>query len=122
MRGSGSIKLIYYFERLLLAETSRSVLPLSRHSSDWFREKQPLTLGGEKGSELATRKTSLSSPNLRAIVDRIHPAVAIRNNVRNSVNRLDSSSRVLDDLFAKDQLTTDGAEYSLAKGSVEFFD
>ena len=88
--------------------------------------------------ELA-KKDDHRSPNLRAIVDRIRPAVepilgdhfddeardtidnAIRANVRHSVDRLQHGSLIIEDLIGDGQLTIVGAEYSIENGTVEFF-
>jgi carbonic anhydrase len=84
-------------------------------------------------------KDSHRSPNLRAIVDRIRPAVepvlakhedddaigvvadAVRANVRASVERLRHGSLILEKLIDKDELQIIGAEYCLDQGIVEFF-
>jgi len=80
------------------------------------------------------REQAHRSPNLRAIVDRIRPAVepllerngdislndAVTANVRQSVDRLRHGSRILEDLVATDKLTIVGAEYSIQSGKVEF--
>lgn len=80
------------------------------------------------------------SPNLRAIVDRITPAVgglletdlrndpaallkaAVRENVRASVRQLRDGSDFVARLIRDGRLRVVGAEYSLATGVVEFFD
>ena len=80
------------------------------------------------------------SGNLRAIVDRVRPAVeelfetdlrddpdgllkeAVRVNIRASANQLRHGSAVLEQLIADDGLLVVGAEYSLETGVVEFFD
>ncbi len=74
------------------------------------------------------------SPNLRAIVDRIRPAVeplmgdgaslrdAVAANIRHSVDQLRHGSAVLEQLIADDTLTIVGAEYSIETGEVDFFD
>lgn len=80
------------------------------------------------------------SKNLRAIVDRVRPAVeplmetdlrenhnallgaAIRANVRASANHLRHGSEILEQLIRDDGLLVVGAEYSLETGEVEFFD
>ena len=74
------------------------------------------------------------SPNLRAIVDRIRPAVeplmggdvslhdAVVANVRHSVDQLRHGSAVLEQLAADAALTIVGAEYSIETGEVEFFE
>lgn len=90
-------------------------------------------------NELAL-KNSHRSPNLRAIVDRVRPAVepvlaehrgddsaevvraAVRANIRASVERLSHGSLILEKLIEDDQLIVVGAEYSIETGEVEFFD
>ena len=85
-------------------------------------------------------KESHRSPNLRAIVDRVRPAVepllehhgdltddeflekAVRANVKTSVDRLQHGSLIIEDLIAKDELRVIGAEYSIEKGTIEFLD
>jgi carbonic anhydrase len=80
------------------------------------------------------------SPNLRAIVDRILPAVApllattaandaaalsaqaTRANVRASVNHLRHGSALLERRIERDGLLIVGAEYSVETGKVEFLD
>jgi carbonic anhydrase len=80
------------------------------------------------------------SPGLRAIVDRIRPAVegllesgvqhsddelvhlAVRANVRVVASSLRHGSSLLERLIEHDALLVVGAEYSLATGQVEFFD
>jgi carbonic anhydrase len=83
---------------------------------------------------------SRQSPNLRAIVDRIRPAVepllgtslgrqpealiahAVRANVRAAADHLRHGSAVLERLVDRDGLVIVGAEYSLETGIVDFFD
>ena len=84
-------------------------------------------------TELAQEQSRLS-PNLRAIVDRIRPALeplmdgnvslheAVCANVRHSVNRLRHGSLLLEQLIERGDLTVVGAEYSIESGAVEFFD
>lgn len=90
-------------------------------------------------AQLDTPSTALS-PNLRAIVERIEPAVAelregplrddpdallaraIRANVRASANQLRRGSAILERLIAEEGLRVVGAEYDLASGEVDFFD
>ncbi|HUX34463.1 MAG TPA: carbonic anhydrase [Gemmatimonadaceae bacterium] len=97
------------------------------------------------GAILATvdelrRPTENQSPNLRAIVDRVRPAVeplvathlaqdpdalvraAVRANIRASANHLRHGSALLEQLILNDGLLVVGAEYSLETGAVEFFD
>ena len=80
------------------------------------------------------------SPNLRAIVEYIRPAVvelmdtelrkdqealvhhAVRANIRASVNHLRHGSKLLEELIAERGLKVVGAEYSLETGKVDFFD
>lgn len=80
------------------------------------------------------------SPNLRAIVERIEPAVAelrkgplredpdallaraVRANVRASADHLRHGSAILERLIAEEGLRVVGAEYDLASGAVDFFD
>ena len=86
------------------------------------------------------RPTGSQSRNLRAIVDRIRPAVeelvapelganpqtlarhAVRANVRASANHLRRGSELLEQLMQTDGLLVVGAEYSLDTGVVDFFD
>ena len=90
--------------------------------------------------EQMRRPTEKQSPNLRAIVDRVRPAIAglvalhgsadsatlvseaVRANIRASANHLRHGSAVLEDLIQRDGLMVVGAEYSLETGVVEFFD
>jgi carbonic anhydrase len=89
--------------------------------------------------ELQGRATT-QSRNLRAIVDRVRPAVqtilafssfadpdvllheAVRANVRASADHLRHGSELLEQLIREDGLLVVGAEYSLETGVVEFFD
>lgn len=89
--------------------------------------------------ELA-RPNELQSRNLRAIVDRIRPAVApllrtklkddyaalhdeaVRANVRVATDHLRHGSEILEQLIDRDELLIVGAEYSLETGLVDFFD
>ena len=84
-------------------------------------------------------KESVRSPNLRAIVDRIRPALepvlhcdsdlddekvissCIRANVRASVERLRHESLILEQLVDAGDLQIIGAEYSIETGNIEFF-
>lgn len=86
------------------------------------------------------RPSEKRSRKLRAIVDRIRPAVegllvtelqhdpdaleqrAIRANVRNSTDHLRHGSQILQQLVQSDRLLIVGAEYSLETGIVDFFD
>lgn len=85
--------------------------------------------------ELAQNEPS-ESPNLRAIVDRIRPALepllqaegevslgnAVAANVRYSVARLQDDSDILARLIDSGELMVVGAEYSIDSGQVRFFD
>lgn len=80
------------------------------------------------------------SPYLRSIVGRIRPAIedlisidpnadsetllrlAVRANIRASVNQLRSGSEILERLIESDDLVIVGGEYSLETGLVEFFE
>ena len=97
------------------------------------------------GAILATleelrRPTANQSRNMRAIVDRIRPAVeglveanpgrdadtlvqqAVRANIHASADHLRHGSEVLEQLVREDGLLIVGAEYFLETGVVEFFD
>ncbi len=111
-----------------------------------FRTQLVVVLGHtDCGAVIATLnelalKDSHRSPNLRAIVDRIRPAVetilaehnddevigvvgdAVRANVRASVEQLRHGSLILEKLIDDDELQVVGAEYCLDKGIVEFFE
>ncbi len=84
-----------------------------------------------------SQKVPNRSPNLRAIVDRIRPAVepllddetisnsnllgeAIRANVQASVVGLGHNSAIIEDLIARKELRIVGAEYSIESGGIEF--
>jgi carbonic anhydrase len=83
--------------------------------------------------ELA-QEQELRSPNLRAIVDRIRPAIesltdqnvslqdAVIANVHQSVSRLQHGSLILETLVASGGLVIVGAEYSIESGEVEILD
>ncbi len=74
------------------------------------------------------------SPNLRAIVDRIRPAIeslmsddvslndAVAANVRQSVSQLQHGSQILEQMIETDELAIVGAEYSIESGEVTFLD
>jgi carbonic anhydrase len=85
------------------------------------------------------RSDGSASPNLRAIVERIRPAVepvlrageksdtdllaaAVRANVRASVEQLRHGSKLLERRVAEEGLLIVGAEYRLETGAVEFFE
>jgi carbonic anhydrase len=85
-------------------------------------------------------KDSHRSPNLRAIVDRIRPALepvledgcdfddeavistCVRANVRASVEHLQHGSLILEQLIEAGDLKVIGAEYSIESGNIEFFE
>jgi carbonic anhydrase len=74
------------------------------------------------------------SPNLRAIVDRIRPAIeplmsddvslndAVAANVRQSVSQLQHGSQILEQMIETNELVIVGAEYSIESGEVTFLD
>ena len=74
------------------------------------------------------------SPNLRAIVDRIRPAIeplmsddvslndAVAANVRQSVSPLQHGSQILEQMIETNELVIVGAEYSIESGEVTFLD
>jgi carbonic anhydrase len=74
------------------------------------------------------RPTINQSPNLKAIVDRIRPAVsvgddepaAMRANILASVSQLRHGSAIVEGLIASNGLVVVGAWYSLDTGVVEF--
>jgi len=90
--------------------------------------------------EQLVRPREDQSRNLRAIVDRVRPAVApllatdlrhdpdalvehaVRANVCVSANYLRHGSDILEQLIQNDRLLVVGAEYSLETGIVDFFD
>jgi carbonic anhydrase len=94
----------------------------------------------EATMEELRRPTGSQSRYLRAIVERIRPAVeelvapdlganpdtvsrhAVRANVRASANHLRHGSELLEKLIQTDGLLVVGAEYSLETGVVDFFD
>jgi carbonic anhydrase len=85
-------------------------------------------------------KDSHRSPNLRAIVDRVRPALepvledgcdvddeavistCVRANVRASVEHLQHGSLILEQLIDAGDLKIIGAEYSIETGNIEFFE
>lgn len=89
--------------------------------------------------ELSLEQTH-RSPNLRAIVDRVRPAIepimaahaesdedtlvgaAVRANILASVETLSHGSLILEQLIDADELVIVGAEYSIETGKVEFLD
>ena len=85
-------------------------------------------------------KDSHRSPNLRAIVDRVRPALepvladdcdvddeavidaCVRANIRASVEQLQHGSLILEQLIESGDLKIIGAEYSIETGNIEFFE
>ncbi len=116
------------------------------YAAQQFGTKLVLVLGHTNcGAVIATlnelaKRESHRSPNLRAIVDRVRPAIepviahhemsegdavlrdSVRANIRSSVNRLSHGSRTLEQLINDGELVVVGAEYSVETGAVEFFD
>jgi len=90
--------------------------------------------------EQMAQPEDVQSANLRAIVDRVRPAVeplmqtdlrhapealvneAVRANIRTSAEHLRHGSQILEQLIQNDGLAVVGAEYSLETGEVDFFD
>jgi carbonic anhydrase len=87
------------------------------------------------------RSSDAQSRNLKSIVNRIRPAImplleagagnlppaelmklAVRANIRASVNQLRNGSQILEQSIRKDGLLIVGAEYSLDTGVVDFFE
>jgi carbonic anhydrase len=111
-----------------------------------FETRLVVVLGHSQcGAVVATieelqRPTEIQSRNLRAIVDRVRPAVegllatdlrhdpealvmqGVRANIRLSVNHLRHGSQVLEQLIQDEGLVVVGAEYSLETGVVTFLD
>ncbi len=94
--------------------------------------------GAVKATIAELRQEAASrSPNLRAIVDRVRPAVeplladardeeelldrAVRANVMTTVHQLRHGSEIIESLIEAGNLSVVGAEYSLATGEVDFF-
>ena len=108
-----------------------------------FGTRLVLVLGHSKcGAVIATLNElglgeAHRSPNLRAIVDRVRPAVepvlerhgstegdevvsdCVRANILASVDHLSRGSQILEELIADGDLEVVGAEYSLETGAVE---
>ncbi|MBT8066512.1 MAG: carbonic anhydrase [Gammaproteobacteria bacterium] len=86
------------------------------------------------------RPSADQSPHLKAIVDRIRPAVgeivsenpgddtgalvdkAVRANIHHAVEALRHGSQIIESRIRSDGLSVIGAEYSLESGLVEFFE
>ncbi len=115
-------------------------------AADQFKTRLVVVMGHTNcGAVRATveemrRPSTEQSRNIKAIVDRIRPAVepfrptelwndteallcnATRANVRASVNQLRHGSETLERLIGEEGLRIVGAEYSLETGVVEFFE
>jgi carbonic anhydrase len=115
-------------------------------AAERFGTRLVVVLGHSQcGAVLATlgelqQATANQSRNLRAVVDRIRPAVeklletelrhdpdalveaAVRSNIEMAANHLRHGSEILEQLIRDDGLLIVGAEYSLATGEVDFFD
>lgn len=115
-------------------------------AAERFGTRLAVVLGHTRCGAIATTLDELrraqgpESPNLRAIVGRIRPAVeplletplaadpaalyaqAVRANVRASANQLRHGSALLERYVEQDGLLVVGAEYSVDDGVVEFFD
>lgn len=115
-------------------------------AAEWYGTRLVVVPGHSHcGAVLATieelmQHSSHRALNLRAIVDRVRPAVepllatelrnepealmqqAARANIRASANQLRHGSEVLERLILEQQLLIVGAEYSLETGVVDFFD
>jgi len=103
-------------------------------AADRFETRLAVVLGHTQCGAVA------ASPNLRAIVDRIRPAIeplfgtpvakdpaalaaeATRANIRASVAHLRHGSALLERRIERDGLLIVGAEYCVEAGTVEFFD
>lgn len=86
------------------------------------------------------QQQAYSSPNLRAIVDRVRPSIepllelqdyddhdaliaaAVRANIRASMKKLSHGSLLLETLVDAGELVIVGAEYLIETGEVEFFE
>jgi carbonic anhydrase len=115
-------------------------------AADRFQTRLVVVMGHTQcGAITATleelgRPSENQSRNLRAIVDRVRPAIeplfktnlkddydalvgeAVRANVRFATDHLRHGSALLEQLIATDGLMIVGAEYSLETGIVDFFD
>lgn len=111
-----------------------------------FQTRLVVVLGHSQCGAIQATLSALRQPaapgsaNLRAIVDRIRPAVeplvtaaggldeqalvaaAVRANIQASCNHLRHGSALLEELIATEGLMVVGAEYSLESGLVDFFD
>lgn len=116
------------------------------YAAEQFGTRLVVVLGHSNcGAVIATLqelalKDSHRSPNLRAIVDRIRPAVepvlehhgdidddavlekCVRANIQASVEQLRHGSLILEQLIDSVDLQVIGAEYSIETGHIAFFD
>lgn len=115
-------------------------------AAERFRTRLVVVMGHSSCGAIAATIEELGRPsenqsrNLRAIVDRIRPAVApllktklkddyealareaVRANVRVAADHLRHGSEILEQLIDREGLLIVGAEYSLETGIVDFFD
>lgn len=105
-------------------------------AADRFGTRLVVVLGHSSCGAIAAtleelrRPSANQSPNLRAIVDRIRPAVesigdereAMRANILASVEQLRHGSRIIEGLVAADGLVVVGAWYELESGLVRFLE
>jgi len=115
-------------------------------AANQFGTRLVVVLGHSNCGAIAATLKELSleqthrSPNLRAIVDRVRPAIepilqshaqndeatltaaAVHANILASVDKLSHDSLILEQLIESGELTIVGAEYSIETGKVEFFD
>ena len=115
-------------------------------AAERFRTRLAVVLGHTQCGAIAATLDELrrpqghESPNLRAIVDRIRPAIepvlrrhavkdspelieeATRANIQASVNHLRHGSALLEGRIERDGLLIVGAEYRVDEGTVEFLE
>ncbi len=116
------------------------------YAAKQFNTKLVVVLGHSNcGAVIATMqelalKESHRSPNLRAIVDRVRPALepilsdgfdvddetvissCVRANIQASVEQLQHGSLILEELIESGDLKIVGAEYSIETGNIKFFE
>lgn len=115
-------------------------------AAEQFGVRLVVVLGHSECGAIAATIAAVANPgdahskNIRAIVDRVQPAVeatqyggvsrtdgafaaaVTRTNVRMSADHLRHGSESLERLIQRDGLVVVGAEYSVTTGNVEFFD
>ena len=124
---------------------AQEALARLREGNRRFETRLAVVLGHTQCGAIAATLDELcqpqghESPNLRAIVDRIRPAIepllrtpakdraalverATRANIRASVDHLRHGSVLLERRIERDGLLIVGAEYCVEKGTVEFLD